>query len=328
MRAFLEHVALTIRSAVRPWVVGLRGRGVVGTSATGDATFEVDRLAEHRLEAVLRGSGRRLLYYSEDRGLVAVGSGAPEAVLIIDPIDGTRNARSGLEGCMVSVAAIVSPSRKRIKGLTLGDVTHACLAEIVGRRVFYAQRSTGAEWREGGRTYRPRPSAETDLDRIAWTLDIVGRPARQVFEVMGELVDRTSVTGGFFTGNSICFSLTRLITGQLDAALDIANRIYRDRPETHAAFLSAGRGAVMGLCPHDLAAAVLVAREAGCAVTDAYGGSLDSMPALAGDVARSPTATAANGLAAESLRSLIAAGNPTLHARLLAHVNQRLGAQA
>jgi myo-inositol-1(or 4)-monophosphatase len=312
MRAFLEHIAVSIRRAVRPWVVGLRGRGVVGTAATGDATFEVDRRAEHRLEALLRASGRCLLYYSEDRGLVAIGSGEPEAVFIVDPIDGTRNARSGLEGCMVSVAAIVGSPRERINQLTLGDVTHACLAEIVGQRVFYAQRDGGAEWRQGGRTYRPRPSAETDLDRIAWTLDIVGRPARQVFEVMGDLVDRSSVTGNFFTGNSICFSLTRLVTGQLDAALDIANRICRDRPETRAAFLSAGRGAVIGLCPHDLAAAVLVAREAGCAVTDAYGEPLDSTPALGG---------------AESLRSLIAAGNPILHARLLAYVNERLGVQ-
>ena len=310
MRAFLEHIALSVRRAVRPWVVGLRGRGMVGTAPAGDATFEVDRIAERRVEAALRRSGRSVLYYSEDRGLVAIGSGQPQAVLIIDPIDGTRNARSGFEGCMVSVAAIAGSPQGQISDLTLGEVTHACLAEIVGHRVFYAQRGSGAEWREGGRIHRPRLSAETDLDHVAWSLGIVGRPARPLFEIMGELVDRSSLTGGFFSCNSIAFSLTRLVTGQLDAALDIANRIYRDRPETRAAFLAAGRGAVMGLCPYDFAAAVLVAREAGCAVTDAYGQSLDSTPALTSDP--------------EALRSLIAAGNPALHARLLEYVNARL----
>jgi len=307
MRGFLEHVATGIRRAVRPWVVGLRGRGIVGTAAAGDATFEVDRVAERRLETILRESGRSLLYYSEDRGLVTVGSGPPEAVLIIDPIDGTRNARSGFEGCMVSIAAIAGPLPRPPENLTMGDVTHACLAEIIGRRVFYAERGHGAEWREGSRIFRPRLSSEIDLDRIAWSLGIVGRPSQPLFEMMGELVDRTSMTGGFFSCNSISFSLTRLVTGQLDAALDIANRIYRDRPETRAAFSAAGRGSIMGLCPYDIAAAVLVAQEAGCPVTDAYGDPLDSAPAFAAGP--------------ESLRSIIAAANPTLHSLLLDHVN-------
>jgi len=310
MREFLEHVATSIRAAVRPWVTGLRGRGIVGTGATGDATFEVDRVAEQRLEAVLRASGRSLLYYSEDPGLVSIGTGEPEAVLIVDPIDGTRNARAGFEACMVSIAAINAPFPRPIEGLTLGDVTHACLAEIIGRRVFYAERGRGAEWHEGNRTLHPRLSRETDLDRIAWSLGIVGRPSQPLFEVMGELVDRTSLTGGFFSCNSISYSLTRLVTGQLDAALDIANRIYRDRPETRPAFEAAGHGSVMGLCPYDIAAAVLVAQEAGCAVTDAYGEPLDSTPAFASGP--------------ESLRSCIAAANPALHSALLGYVNARM----
>ncbi|UCH34577.1 MAG: hypothetical protein JSV65_18980 [Armatimonadota bacterium] len=309
MRAFLEHIAVSIRRTVRPWVIGLRGRGIVGTAAAGDATFEVDRVAERRLEALLRRSGRSLLYYSEDRGLVSMGSGEPEAVLVVDPIDGTRNARSGFEGCMVSVAAVCGAPLAKPEALTLGDVTHACLAEIVGRRVFSAERGCGAGWREGSRSLRPRLSTQTDIHHIAWSLGIVGRPARPLFDVMGELVDQTSLTGGFHTCNSIAFSLTRLVTGQLDAALDIANRIYRDRPETRAAFAAAGRGAVMGLCPYDIAAAVLVAREAGCVVTDAYGESLDSTPVLTGGTG--------------SVRSLIAAGNPTLHQQLLDYVNAR-----
>jgi myo-inositol-1(or 4)-monophosphatase len=322
MRAFLEGLATGIRSAVRPWVVGLRGRGIVGTAAAGDATFEVDRVAEERLDNLLRKTGRSVLYYSEDRGLVSIGSGKPQAVLIVDPIDGTRNARAGFEACMVSIAAIVAPRRspgdpersrragpllRPPENLTLGDVTHACLAEIIGRRVFYAERGHGAEWREGSRTFRPRLSSETDLDRISWSLGIVGRPSEPIFQVMGELVDRTSLTAGFFTCNSTSFSLTRLVTGQLDATLDIANRIYRDRPDTHAAFAAAGLGSIMGLCPYDIAAAVLVAQEAGCTVTDAYGEPLDSAPALTAGP--------------ESLRSCIAAANPTLHSFLVKYVN-------
>jgi myo-inositol-1(or 4)-monophosphatase len=210
---------------------------------------------------------------------------------------------------MVSIAA-VAPLAGPAERLTLGDTSCACLAEIVGRRVFYAERGRGAEWREGSEVHRPRLSRETDLDRIAWSLGIVGRPAGPLFEVMGELVDRTSLTGGFFSCNSIAYSLTRLVTGQLDAALDIANRIYRDRADTHAAFAQAGGGAIMGLCPYDIAAALLVAQEAGCAVSDAYGRSLDATPAF--------------GPSPQTLQSCIAAGNPVLHERLLAYVNAHL----
>jgi len=307
MQAFLEEIATSIRRAVRPWVVGLRGRGIVGMGAAGDVAFEIDRVAENRLEAALRAFGRPVLYYSEDRGPVSLGCGKPEAVLIVDPIDGTRNARCGFEGCMVSVAAIAGPLPRGADELTVGDVTHACLAEIVGRRVFYAERGRGSGWREGGRTFAPRLSGQTDLYHIAWSLVTAGRPLHLLSGVMGELADRTSLTAGFFTSNSITFSLTRLLTGQLDAALDIANRVCRDRPHTHACFAAAGHGNIIGLCPHDIAAALLVVREAGCTVTDAYGNPLDSVRAFDS----SP----------ESLSSCIAAANATLHARLLDYVN-------
>ena len=59
--------------------------------------------------SVLRAAGD-IAFYSEDRGYVEFGT--PRAILVVDPIDGTRPAAAGLESCCVSVA-VVPPSRGR-----------------------------------------------------------------------------------------------------------------------------------------------------------------------------------------------------------------------
>ena len=43
---------------------------------------------------------------------------------------------------------------------------------------------------------RSRLSANTDLDRLFWVYGFRGRPARPTVEVLGELIDRSSVGGG------------------------------------------------------------------------------------------------------------------------------------
>ena len=55
--------------------------------------------------------------------------GRPRAILVVDPIDGTRPAAAGLESCCVSVA-VVPPSRDA----TLGDVEFGVVHEIKTRR--------------------------------------------------------------------------------------------------------------------------------------------------------------------------------------------------
>ena len=67
-------------------------------------TFAIDAGAERFLEEWLAEHAPDVAFYSEDRGLVEPAGGA-EAVLVVDPIDGTRPALAGLESCCVSVAA-------------------------------------------------------------------------------------------------------------------------------------------------------------------------------------------------------------------------------
>ena len=73
-----------------------------------------------------------------------------------------------------------------------------------------------------------------------------------------------------------------------------------------AEFERVGGGAVLNNSPYDLAAAVLLAEEAGAVVTDARGEPLDNRPLL--------------GSGADYQMSIVASANPALHAKILAEV--------
>ncbi|RJP73829.1 MAG: hypothetical protein C4532_03965 [Candidatus Abyssobacteria bacterium SURF_17] len=305
MKDLLLRLSASIRDAVRPWVLGARGGEVVGRSHSGDATFKIDEIAERHLAEFLAATPEPIAYFSEDKGLVMPRTGTPEWLLIVDPIDGTRNAKSGFEACMVSVALARYAERP-----TLADVTHGILREIVGERIFYVEKHAPSEIMIGGQTVKLALSRTGDLGLLRWSLTMPGRPAALVFGVMADLIDASSIRGGFFSCNSTCYSISRIVTGQLDAYVDIANRIVRDFPETAEKFRAISGGRITGFSSYDIAAAHLIAKQAGVVISDAYGNPLDDMLLL-------DTSPA-------NLRSCVAASSKSLHARLLAYIEEHM----
>ena len=113
-----------------------------------------------------------------------------------------------------------------------------------------------------------------------WTLGFRGRPAEPLITVLGELIDASSVGGAVFDLGSATFDLTRLVTGQLDAYLDVGSRMIEEAPALRSRFEQVGGGAVLNNSPYDLAAPVLCLQEAGGVVTDARGDPLAGRPLL------------------------------------------------
>ena len=74
--------------------------------------------------------------------------------------------------------------------------------------------------------------------------------------------------------------MTRIVTGQLDAYVDMGWLMVHELPELEAAFRNAGEGAICTNFPYDIAAAALVVSEAGGVVTAADGGPLAPSPAI------------------------------------------------
>jgi myo-inositol-1(or 4)-monophosphatase len=268
------------------------GRAPRGDGAGGDITFAVDALAESTLAELVRQQSPGLAFYSEDRGLVAP-DGATH-VLVVDPIDGTRPAMAGLESACVAVA--LAPLGEGEP--TMADVSAGCVVEIKSGDWFLAHKG------EGVRATRPVAlSSQTDIRSMFWAYGFRGRPVRPTVEVLGDLIDASSVTGGTFELGSQAFNMTRIVTGQLDAVVEVGSRLIDEVPEMRDEFERVGGGQVLNNSPYDLAAPWLCLCEAGGVVSDGWGAPLDRRRLL--------------GTGHEFQMSSISAANAELHAKLV-----------
>lgn len=301
IKELVLELTAEIHRTVKPKLGLAASREVVGAAVAGDATFFIDELAEEVVESRLRSIGD-IAYYSEDKGLAVWGR--PEYVLVVDPIDGTRPAAAGLESACVSVAAARYSDRPLMRDVVLGVVQ-----EIKLDSLFVAERGKGVEITgPGGQPMEPKLSANENLDRLFWSIGFRGRPARILVEVLGDLIDRSSVDGSVFDIGSACFSLTRLITGQFDCYIDIGRRIIQEIPGTLDIFKGVGKGHALNNNPYDVAAAALVVSEGGGVVTDGHGGTVEDRPIV--------------GSGGDYQFSMVASSNPSVHAQVLEAVDE------
>jgi myo-inositol-1(or 4)-monophosphatase len=134
-------------TAERARETGTRGSG-------GDRTLEIDWSAESvvfaELEA-LHAEGYEFLALSEERGEVDFGAGGGVRV-IIDPIDGSLNAKRGALSYALSVAVAA--------GDTMGDVEFGFVHDFGASEQWWARRGEGA-WlaRRGDGPWPPGPDA-------------------------------------------------------------------------------------------------------------------------------------------------------------------------
>lgn len=290
------ELARGLRERVLPELGSHAGRRQQGGGAGGDLTFAVDEIAEAELQELVSEQSPRMAFYSEDRGLVA----PPDAthVLIVDPIDGTRPAMAGLESACVAVALAPLGNGEP----TMADVESGCVVEIKSGDWFLAAKGEGVQ-----STRRLAPSANADISRMFWGYGFRGRPARATVEVLGDLIDASSVGGGTFELGSQAFAMTRIATGQLDAVIEVGSRLIDDVPGVREEFERIGRGHVLNNSPYDLAAPWLCLCEAGGVVSDGWGEPLDHHRLL--------------GSGHAFQMSSISAANPQLHAKLVREID-------
>ena len=314
-RAGLKPADGTTRECMRDYLLGLARlvcreitstgaladrRSPRGLSPGGDAQFGIDAVAEDAVWKYVVARDVPMAVFSEDRDLRIHGID-PRYLLVVDPVDGTRPAAAGLESATVSLAAA-----KFTEHATIADVEFALLMEWKSGAWLYGERDRPGLTAHGYAHPVPAPTSTTDLSRMFWSLEFNGHPARLMTLAHGHLIDRSANTGGVFVFNSATYSLSRLITGQLDAYVDIGNRLLRDDPSLLDDFQRVGNGRVLHLFPYDIAAAVFLAQKAGVIVTDAYGQSLDD--------------TVLTDVSVGNQRSCVAASTEELHRKLLENI--------
>jgi myo-inositol-1(or 4)-monophosphatase len=176
-----------------------------GVGEGGDRTLEIDRRCEDVVFAELErlaGEGASFLAVSEERGEVAFGDGGP-AQVVIDPIDGSLNARRTIPSYAVSIAVASGP--------TMADVEFGFVHDFGAGEEFWARRGEGA--RLGEAPLAVAPAAEP--------LEVVGVESAEpewslpAFEVLAGKVFRLRVVG------AIAISAAYVGAGRFDAMLSL-----------------------------------------------------------------------------------------------------------
>ncbi|MEA2196910.1 MAG: monophosphatase [Solirubrobacteraceae bacterium] len=230
---------------------GTRGSG-------GDRTLVIDASAESIVFAeldALRATGFRFHAISEERGAVDYGGSAVR--VIIDPIDGSLNAKRGIPHHALSIAVA--------EGDTMADVVFAYVYDFGPAEEWRATRGEGA-W-----------CNEVELDREAGErrgrdgkLEVIGIESADPRWVAASIDRLVGVSYRLRALGTIAASLCQVAAARFDAMLTLRN----------------ARGV-------DAAAGQLIVREGGGYVSfpgfeDPLGAPLDASPSAPVIAARSP----------------------------------------
>jgi myo-inositol-1(or 4)-monophosphatase len=240
---------------------GTRGEG-------GDRTLVIDEQAEDVVFAqldALHAAGARFTAISEERGVVDYG--ADDVRVLIDPIDGSLNAKRGMSHYAISIAVADGP--------TMADVAFGFVYDFGPGEEWSARRGEGA-WLDGRRIDTPQPERRLPDGRLEMIAIESSDPRwmAPAIEALSANVYRVRAIG------SIAISLCQLAPTRVDGMLTL----WRTRAV-------------------DVAAAQLIVRETGALVDfpafdEPLGAPLDLAPHSPVVAARTP-----EGLA--QLRSIV-----------------------
>jgi myo-inositol-1(or 4)-monophosphatase len=179
---------------------------VVGAGEGGDETTAVDRAAEDavvdRLTS-LHESGLDFTLVSEELGERVFGDGQTPLRIVLDPIDGSMNAKRGIPFFSVSVAIA--------EGAAMGDVVFGYVFDFGTGEEWTARRGEGA-FLDGRLIDGPGPKDEIEIVSFEATrTDLVAEKAPAIVG----LAYRTRIMG------SLALSLCHLAAGRVDAVCSL-----------------------------------------------------------------------------------------------------------
>jgi myo-inositol-1(or 4)-monophosphatase len=197
-------IAADVGAALDELPTRLERETVVGEGEGGDETTAIDAAAERaaigRLET-LRDSGVEFSLVSEELGERSFGAETP--ILILDPIDGSMNAKRGVPFFSVSLAVADGP--------TMADVFFGYVFDFGTKEEWLAYRGGGAFL--GGNPLAG-PGPKEDVEILSFEATRTDSIAAQIGDMVG-FAPRTRVMG------SLALTLCHLAAGRVDAVCSL-----------------------------------------------------------------------------------------------------------
>ena len=175
---------------------------VVGTGLGGDETTAVDAAAEAAIVARLAESGRPFTLVSEELGEKRFGGGDGPWI-VLDPIDGSLNAKRGIPHFSLSLAVADGP--------TMGDVSFGYVYDFGSGEEWTATRGGGAFL--GGRTLDGEPPKD-EIEILAFEATLTSSVAEQAAAMVG-VAYRLRIMG------SLAIALCNLAAGRIDGVCSL-----------------------------------------------------------------------------------------------------------
>ncbi|MEM3851437.1 MAG: inositol monophosphatase family protein [Methanomassiliicoccales archaeon] len=132
MKEEFIKIANAVREAVMPVAGTPEAREIVGKGADGAASFKIDRTAENAALNAIKDLGLKFNILTEETGFV---DGGGTETIVIDPVDGSRNAINGLPMYSFSIAV----GSRGLSGMREGLVM-----DLQSGRVYFAEKGLGA----------------------------------------------------------------------------------------------------------------------------------------------------------------------------------------
>jgi myo-inositol-1(or 4)-monophosphatase len=182
----------------------IEGRTVYdGRGEGGDRSLVIDRAAEDIVFGELdriHADGHAFTAISEERGTVDFGGGS-ETRIVIDPIDGSLNARRTLPAHSLSIAVATGPSME--------DVTYGYVYDFGAGDEFVAEAGGGARLNDG----------ELRAEGPGYGLELVGLEAAKPERVLPMIAELQGKAYRMRVVGSIAITLCWVAAGRLDGML-------------------------------------------------------------------------------------------------------------
>jgi myo-inositol-1(or 4)-monophosphatase len=207
-----------VQEVVKPIVGTGEGGKVIKMGADGTPTKYIDLIAEDKVIEILEQTERPVTLISEEIGELKIGHGHSEAVFVVDPLDGTRNAIKNIPAYGISVAIAdpkgLSNSLEDLHKLTIGDIEIGFVKNFATDDIYSAQKGKGA--RLNGHPIKPSSRK-----------DVLGSSiGAYIYRADMSKVDRLCQTvSSMRILGSVAIELCYVADGTYDAFLDVRGNL-------------------------------------------------------------------------------------------------------